>query len=96
LKELRPATVTSTIEHRRRGADGETRVTLTNTGTTVAFFVRLQVTGGADGDEILPVLWDDNYVSLLPGERRELRATYRLSDLGGARPAVKIAGWNVR
>jgi hypothetical protein len=32
----------------------------------------------------------------MPGERRELRATYRLADLGAARPAVKIAGWNVR
>jgi hypothetical protein len=25
-----------------------------------------------------------------------LRATYRLADLGAARPAVKITGWNVR
>jgi len=96
LKDLRPATVTSVVEHRRSGAEGETRVTLTNTGTGIAFFVRLQVTKGAAGDEILPVLWEDNYVTLMPGERRELRATYRLADLGAARPAVKIAGWNVR
>jgi exo-1,4-beta-D-glucosaminidase len=96
LKDLRPATVTSVVEHRRSGAEGETRVTLTNTGTGIAFFVRLQVTTGAAGDEILPVLWEDNYVTLMPGERRELRATYRLADLGAARPAVKITGWNVR
>jgi exo-1,4-beta-D-glucosaminidase len=96
LKDLRPATVTSAVEHRRNGAEGETRVTLTNTGTSIAFFVRLQVTKGAAGDEILPVLWEDNYVSLMPGEHRELRATYRLADLGAARPAVKITGWNVR
>jgi exo-1,4-beta-D-glucosaminidase len=86
----------SVVEHRRSGAEGETRVTLTNTGTSIAFFVRLQVTKGAAGDEILPVLWEDNYVSLMPGERRELRATYRLADLGAARPAVKVTGWNVR
>ncbi len=96
LKDLKPATVTTAVEHRRRGTEGETRVTLTNTGKSIAFFVRLQVTKGAGGDEILPVLWEDNYVSLMPGERRELGATYRLADLGSARPAVKISGWNLR
>jgi exo-1,4-beta-D-glucosaminidase len=45
---------------------GEARVTLKNPGTTLAFFVRLQVVG-SDGEEVLPVTWDDNYVTLLPG-----------------------------
>ena len=66
---------------------------LTNTGKTVAFFVRLQLVG-ADGEEALPVFWDDNYVSLLPGETRTLSATYRSADLHGA-PRVVVSGWNV-
>jgi len=28
------------------------------------------------------VLWDDNYISLLPGEKREVTATYRTGELG--------------
>jgi len=45
------------------------------------FFVRLKVNKGAAGREILPVVWNDNYISLLPGEKRETVASYRASDL---------------
>ena len=76
------------------GADSVTRVTLENPSKTLAFFVRLKVKKGK-GEEILPVVWQDNYISLLPGERREVSATYRTSDLDGAKPAVEVTGWNV-
>ena len=57
--------------------------------------MRLKVAKGKGGDEILPVLWQDNYVSLLPGEKRELTATYRVKELGAAQPVVEVSGWNV-
>jgi exo-1,4-beta-D-glucosaminidase len=44
----------------------------------------------------LPVLWEDNYISLMPGETREVTATYRASELGGAKPSVEVSGWNVQ
>jgi exo-1,4-beta-D-glucosaminidase len=96
LKDLPPATVTWTVAHSRGGADGESRVTLRNEGRSIAFFLRLQVTRGPDGEEVLPAFWQDNYVSLLPGEVREVAVGYRLADLGGAPPAVKVTGWNLR
>ncbi len=80
----------------RSSATGVTRVTLRNPGKTIAFFNRLQVTRGRAGDEVLPVFWQDNYVSLLPGETRTITARYSLKDLGGARPAVVVSGWNVK
>ena len=97
LKDLRQTTLATSVTHRRRAAagEGETHVTLANTGTSIAFFVRLQVTKGPGGDEILPAFWQDNYVSLMPGEKREIAVTYRLADLGSAQPAVKVSGWNV-
>ncbi len=73
---------------------GETTVTLTNTGKAIAFGVRLKVKKGADGDEVLPVLWEDNYFALLPGETREVTATYNVRDLGPAKPVVEIEAWN--
>jgi exo-1,4-beta-D-glucosaminidase len=76
------------------GPDSVTRVTLENPSKTLAFFVHLKVTRGK-GEEVLPVLWQDNYVSLLPGERREVSATYRTSDLEGTKPTVEVTGWNV-
>jgi exo-1,4-beta-D-glucosaminidase len=56
--------------------------------------VRLKVDKGAKGEEILPVVWEDNYISLMPGETRELTATYRASELGTAKPSVEVIGWN--
>jgi exo-1,4-beta-D-glucosaminidase len=71
-----------------------TRVTVENPSKTLAFFLRLKVNKGARGEEILPVIWEDNYFSLLPGEKREVTATYRTA-LGGAKPDVEVSGWNV-
>jgi len=78
-----------------KGEDAITHVTLTNSSRSLAFFVRLKVNRGAGGPEILPVLWQDNYISLLPGEKREVTATYRAADLGDAKPAVDVSGWSV-
>jgi len=66
-----------------------------NPSKSVAFFVRLKVTKGKGGGEILPVVWQDNYISLLPGEKREISASYRTADLAGAAPQVEVQGWNV-
>jgi exo-1,4-beta-D-glucosaminidase len=81
----------------QRQAAGRTLTTvrLENPSRSLAFFVRLKVNKGKGGDEVLPVLWQDNYVSLLPGERREISASYRTADLEGKRPEVEVTGWNV-
>ena len=51
--------------------------------------------GGSQDDEVLPVLWQDNYFSLLPGETRAVMASYHTSDLRTT-PVVEVRGWNVR
>ena len=79
----------------RHGGEVTTHATLENPSKSLAFFVRLKVNKGKGGDEILPVLWQDNYISLLPGEKREVTATYRAQELGTAQPAVEVNGWNV-
>jgi len=79
-----------------RGTDRVTTVTVANPGKAIAFAVRLLVKKGPDGDEVLPVLWEDNYFPLLPGESRRITATYSASDLGRAAPVVEVDGWNVK
>jgi exo-1,4-beta-D-glucosaminidase len=79
----------------RKGEESVTRVTVENPSKSLAFFVRLKVDKGAKGEEILPVVWEDNYISLLPGEKREVTASYRTAELGGTKPAVEVSGWNV-
>ncbi len=79
----------------REGEEEVTRVTVENPGKSLAFFVRLKLDKGKGGEEILPVVWQDNYISLLPGEKREITATYRAGSLGTFKPEVEISGWNV-
>jgi exo-1,4-beta-D-glucosaminidase len=102
LAKLPPVKLALRAESEASGPEGTTRVTLENPSPNLAFFVRLKLArGGADADQradpeqVLPVLWEDNYVSLLPGEKRELRARYKTADLRGAPPAVEVSGWNV-
>jgi exo-1,4-beta-D-glucosaminidase len=85
------------VSSRTEQKNGEsiTHVMVENPSKALAFFVRMKVNKGAGGDEILPVIWEDNYISLLPGEKRELTATYRTSELGNAKPTVEVTGWNV-
>jgi exo-1,4-beta-D-glucosaminidase len=75
--------------------DAVTRVVLENPSNNVAFFVRLKLVKGRGGEEILPVVWQDNYISLLPAEKREITATYHIGSLGTSKPEVEISGWNV-
>jgi exo-1,4-beta-D-glucosaminidase len=95
LKQLPKVSLRAASQTARRGDDVTTTVTVENPGKTLAFFVRLKVTRGPRGEEILPVRWQDNYFSLLPGERREVSATFRARDLKQAKPRVEVSGWNV-
>ncbi len=95
LSELPPATVRTRARFESDGVTGRAHVRLENTSPAVAFFVRAAVRRGAQGAEVLPVFWDDDYVTLLPGETRELVARYATKDLAGVAPAVTIEGWNL-
>ena len=77
------------------GPEPTTHVTVENSGSGLAFLVRLRLLKGKNGAEVLPVFWDDNYISLLPGEKREITVHARKSDLGAAKPILAVDGFNV-
>ncbi len=93
LDELPAVTLETSAGFASGNGGPEVAVALANSSDAIAFFVELRVVDG-DGISILPVLWDDNYVSILPGERRELTARFpQGGDLAGAKLAIR--GWNV-
>lgn len=47
-------------------------VTVTNTGDTLAYMLSLKVVGKNSRTELLPSFWNDNYIALLPNEKRVL------------------------
>jgi exo-1,4-beta-D-glucosaminidase len=71
------------------------RITLTNRSKHVAFFLRTEVTKGADGEEVLPITYEDNYITLYPHEARTLVARFAVSALGGRPAALRVQGYNV-
>ena len=78
-------------------ADGWSTVTvkLKNETNVPAFFVRAEIVNDANGDEILPVTWTDNYVTLFAGESITLEAHYRVADSSGMAPLVRVQGHNL-
>ncbi len=74
----------------------EIQVSLENISDAVAFFIELKVVGEERGNSVLPVFWEDNYVSLLPGETREISARFLKEDVKGETPVLRLSGWNVQ
>jgi hypothetical protein len=76
----------------KAGAETVVTVTLANTGSAPALNGKLTLVD-AKGARILPAYYADNYVSLLPGERRTVEIRYPGEARAGAK--VELRGWNV-
>jgi exo-1,4-beta-D-glucosaminidase len=70
-------------------------LTITNTGKTVAFQVHLRALKGRSGDDILPVIFSDDYLELAPGESRTIRCSYADRDASEATPFFVVSAWNL-
>jgi hypothetical protein len=67
-------------------------VDLANEGRVPALAAKLTLID-ARGERILPALYSDNYITLLPGERRQVQI--RFSPAFAGTPSVALRGWNV-
>lgn len=105
LGKAKVSAVAATSDKRGQdGADRVTTVTVTNTSAKpiVGFFVRTDIRrGNANGTEragdnqVTSDLWNDNDVTLWPGESQTLSVSYSSADLRGTTPVVSVSGWNV-
>jgi hypothetical protein len=91
LNKLPAASVTATAT---KAADGKIRVALKNAGTAAALANKLTLVNASDNSRILPAYYSDNYVSLLPGESKEVEIEYPAAAAKGA-PQVKLRGWSL-
>lgn len=86
LHDMRQAQVTATV-------NGKT-ITLTNYGQVPAVMIRLNLKGD-DGEQILPVIYSDNYFHLMPGESRTIDVEWKVEDTRGCKPIVEVTGMNL-
>lgn len=61
-------------------------------GNPVAFFNRIALVDAKTGQRILPAFYDDNYISVVPGETKTVTVEY--TPQSGVTPKVVIVGWN--
>jgi len=69
---------------------------LFNNTKTPAVMVRLKVIGDKNKERILPVIFSDNFVSLMPGEKKVVNIEVNKTDARGNKPQVELEGINVK
>ena len=90
LPHLSAAQLSATVQ----GTGQQRTVTLTNTtGGIPALMLRLNLKG-ADGEQILPVDYSDNYFHLLPGETQTVSVAWKAEDARGQQPVIELSGFN--
>jgi hypothetical protein len=94
LNRLPLAALSATATSAATGDAIHVHVQLRNTGNTVSLANKLTLLNAADGSRILPAYFSDNYVSLLPGETREIEIEFPLAAAHGS-AQLAIRGWNL-
>ncbi|MBR2941675.1 MAG: glycoside hydrolase family 2 [Kiritimatiellae bacterium] len=88
-----------TLEAKARSVvrDGKTfvAVDVVNPSKSVALMAHFQLRGRKSGKRVLPTSYSDNYISLLPGEKKRIVARCDTAQLEGDQPFVTVDGWNV-
>ena len=95
LNSLPQVTLSVHASKTTAGGRGTITVTAKNPGTSIAFMAHLRLTHGPGGEDVVPIFWSDNYFSLLPGEERQVTATYDSSALDGKAAVLVVDGYNV-
>ena len=68
---------------------GDATISIINPTKSIAFAVRARLVN-ADGTDVAPIFWTDNYVTIWPGETVTLAATYEVSEM----PKVVVEVFN--
>jgi exo-1,4-beta-D-glucosaminidase len=97
LQDLAMASIEATVESASELGRGTTRVTLRNSSAAdvPAVGVHVSVVAGGRLEQVLPILWSDNDVTLFGGQSVTLTATYSAAGIDGV-PAVQVDAFNLK
>ncbi len=95
LNTLPPAKLAVHGSMSQDGKDQVVHALVENPSSSLAFMVHLRVAKARDGEDVVPIFWDDNYFSLLPGEKRQVGARFEAAKAGGGDLVLTVDGWNV-
>jgi hypothetical protein len=94
LNDLPAASVNVTVVN-ATGSMNEKKWTLEfrNTSDRIAFFINPQLV--AEGEEIAPSLWSDNYFTLTPKGSLTITVSCPSAALSHGKQSLKVDGWNI-
>jgi len=72
------------------------KITLKNKSDKIAFFIYSAINDKETRETVVPVIWSNNYISLLPGETKVLSAEINNSKLEGKNTELVIDGYNLK
>jgi exo-1,4-beta-D-glucosaminidase len=91
LNHMTPVPLDVTALRAPNPGDNRVTIRLHNPSQQVGFFERAELTSTPDGDEILPIEYSDNYVTVFPGETVELAGQ---AWSGVSANWVRVTGYN--
>ncbi len=94
LNSLPRVLLTSSAVSTKVGEEVHLHVTLRNSTQSIGLAAKLTLENISDGSRILPAYLSDNYVSLLPGESREIEIAYP-AKAAVSSPKLALRGWNI-
>jgi Exo-beta-D-glucosaminidase Ig-fold domain/Glycosyl hydrolases family 2/F5/8 type C domain/Glycosyl hydrolases family 2, sugar binding domain len=95
LRSLPKTKLTAATRVDRKGSEWVLHTDLRNLSTAPALMVRVKAVRGKSGDRILPAIYSDNYVALMPGETRTIETQLEDADARGEHPQILVEGFNL-
>jgi hypothetical protein len=90
LRDLPKVKLEAVTHAERQGGRWLLTTTVHNPAKTPALMVKLKAVREKSGDRILPAIYSDNYIALMPGERRTVRTELEDADTRGEKPTIVI------
>lgn len=90
LRELPRPKVEATSTAERKGDRWQLTAKVENTGHSPALMVRVKAVREKTGDRILPAIYSDNYIALMPGESQTIAIEVNDADTRGEKPTVVL------
>jgi len=95
IRKLPKVNVSAVTRAEQQGGVWRLTTELANSSNTPVLMVRVKAVREKSGDRILPAIYSDNYVALMPGEKRAIQTELADADTRGEHPKIVLEGFNL-
>jgi hypothetical protein len=96
LQKLPQVSLASKVNWSHRNTTNTCDVTVRNPSPNLAFQVWLRLQHADSGKPVRPAFYEDNFISLLPGESRHITIQFADSTIASDKAKLVVDGWNIK